>query len=671
MSNYAISPPPQKPAPRPFSPSAYPTPTTAGSPNMASPYGQPPPAKRQRLSPDARSPVGGGLPYMANPYNTYGNPYAQQAPVHSPYGSPASYASPQASFNTPQYHPQWQHSQPVTPAATAAAAAAPTPSRQMSPPQTQSSQSQMMPPPPRPNKDEKEERMNVDDIGDSLFGTGVNVKDEENNLHSTYGSFVSGQGSFTGSSTLSPNNSFNLLTQSTSFGSQNGPNGAFAGTIGRPQSQEEIEAEVKRKKAEATRARNERLQHHMENQFLQTNCIRKRMMERAHEHGVTVNTQGLWQKQPEPRTVSMMNGAGTEGLAAIDTRPEFTATKGDMFEQLMSLVSLAAGERLRGLVDDAYALSRARRYGDHGRVPPDFADIAVGEGEKKEDEVVQESITGTQWDKVPETDLLPNGTTKSATPPPSSRKTLTFQSATAAHLRQLSAADKRAEESRIARRSARRKAASDAAALTNGSADDAAAAGEGSAAEDIAAPKMSKKEIARKEKEEKKQTEKMSATTTNQTAAMMALGKNAKRFSWMSGGAAAGLQNRYKVSPGAAAAAGGAGGSGTVTPGGGGGAGAVLGGGAVVKAEGPGSPAAGTSAGGGGGGGAATAANFSAGSPQVASGADQTAQEVPDWGYWSELLPQNQGIQSRDWMFVLERDGKARLALQRLSTKLA
>ncbi|KAK4575070.1 hypothetical protein LTR86_000922 [Recurvomyces mirabilis] len=659
MSNYAISPPPQKPAPRPFSPSAYPTPTTAGSPSMASPYGQPPPAKRQRLSPDARSPVGGGLPYMANPYNTYGNPYAQQAPVHSPYGSPASYASPQASFNTPQYHPQWQHSQPVTPAA----AVAPTPSRQISPPQTQTSQSQMMPPPPRPNKDEKEERMNVDDIGDSLFGTGVNVKDEENNLHSTYGSFVSGQGSFTGSSTLSPNNSFNLLTQSTSFGSQNGPNGAFAGTIGRPQSQEEIEAEVKRKKAEATRARNERLQHHMENQFLQTNCIRKRMMERAHEHGVTVNTQGLWQKQPEPRTVSMMNVAGTEGLAAIDTRPEFTATKGDMFEQLMSLVSLAAGERLRGLVDDAYALSRARRYGDHGRVPPDFADIAVGEGEKKEDEVVQESITGTQWDKIPETEGLPNGTTNSTTPQPTSRKTMTFQSATAAHLRALSAADKRAEESRLARRSARRKAASDAAAaLTNGSgADDGTAAGDGSAAEDTAAPKMSKKEIARKEKEEKKQTEKMSATTTNQTAAMMALGKNAKRFSWMSGGAA-GLQNRYKATPAAGTASGGI--SGTVTPGG------VGAGGGVVKTEGPGSPATSAAIGSAAAGGGAVVASGPAGSSQIAS-ADQSAQEVPDWGYWSELLPQNQGIQSRDWMFVLERDGKARLALQRLSTRLA
>ena len=144
--SYSMS-PPQKPAPRPYSPYQ-----NAGSPMNPAAYG-PPPAKRQRMSPDPRSPPNGAPPYTyQQPHglpNTsgYGNPYAPSS-AQSPYGTPTYAQSPHGSFNTPQPYP-YQHSpwqsQPPTPA--------PGPNygmRKTSPPQQQSRE--MIPPHPRPNK---------------------------------------------------------------------------------------------------------------------------------------------------------------------------------------------------------------------------------------------------------------------------------------------------------------------------------------------------------------------------------------------------------------------------------------------------------------------------------------------------------------------------------------
>ncbi|KAK0925000.1 hypothetical protein LTR91_004190 [Friedmanniomyces endolithicus] len=616
MSQYALS-PPQKPAPQPYPPTAY---QNAASPTNPSGYG-PPPAKRPRLSPDARSPAGSAPPYAQPLYGgsgVYGNPYAQQTAVQSPYGSPSTYvASPQSSFNTPHYHPQWQ-SQAPSPASA--------PTRQMSPPNPQTTSAQMMPPPPRPNKEEKEQRMNIDDIGDSLYGSGVSIKDEENYLLNAFqnrhgnDSFASTQGTSFGSSTMSANNSFNLLTQGTSFGSQ-GPNGAFAGRLGHTHSQEEIEAEAKRKRANAARARNEANQYPMNNQFLLTNCVRSRLMDRAKEQGVAVNTQGLWQRAQG--TQVMLNGSGTEGIAAVDTRPEFTTTRGDHFEQLLSLVSLAS-------------------------------DIAVVEGERRVEEVVPENITSSQWDRVPGTDdtNLANGSSTTPQPQP----TISFHSAITTRLRDLALRDEAAETARTKSRETRRKAAEAAAAGTSTDENGNAAADSGaesSGMAPIAEPaKISKKEQLRKEKEAKNANQAFSHTSTNQTAAKFTLGKKAKQYSWMqsagSAGGAAGLQNRYKAAAPAAAAASTAVGPGTNTLGG-----------VAGKVEGSGaSPGAVGSSG-------------AVGDVAMARGAsDQGPAKPLEWGEWREDGPEGQGVQGRDWVVVLERDAKQKMALQRLFTKL-
>jgi hypothetical protein len=584
-------------------------------------------------------------PYASAPHGLpgvgYGNPYAVQSPYRSSpgggygAGSPQTAYSPAQSYAPPPQQQPWS-SQPPTPA----------PSTQMSPPnpQSQTQSSQMMPPPPRPNKDDRDERMNIDDIGDSMFGSGVNLKEEENYMHATFNnqhhsinnSFASTtQTTSFGSSTMSPNNSFNLLTQATSLGSQSGPDGAFAGTMGQAQTEEQIENEVKRKRSLAAREKADREQYHMNNQFLQTNAVRAKVMKICTAQAVQADVRGLYKRlddpnAPPPRTHAMANGE--QGVVAVDSRPEYTAERGMPFEQMLSLVSLAASERIRSLMDDAFALARARRYGDHGRVPPEFADIAVGEGERREEDVVPENVTGTQWDKLPEDG--PNGVpangdsgSRAATPRP--QHTVSYTSSVAATLRDLAKREKAAEDERTKKREARRKRAQEAASAAEEAAMDTPASAE--AAPEAAPVKMTKKEQERQKKEASKNAENLSHNTTNATAAAFALGGRGKKYSWMTGGSGAGIENKY-AKPKANA-------SGTATPH------------AAVKSEGasPGAAAAGAS---------------------MARGASGQGR-APEWGDWREDGPGGKGIQTKDWIHVLEREGgKDKKALQRAYNKL-
>ncbi|KAK4631155.1 hypothetical protein CLAFUR4_02954 [Fulvia fulva] len=607
--SFSMSPPAQKPPP-------YPPYQQAASPQAQSPYA-PPPAKRQRLSPDARSPQGAAPPYATTPNGMSGYAYGQ--PVHSPYSPSTSYAgSPQNSFNTPQPYQQpnlpW-HQQPQPPQQRPA---------QSSPPAQNNDRGQM-PPPPRPVKEEKE---GVDEISDSLFGSGINLKDEENYLHSTWNnrhgaidSFASNQTNSFGSSTMG-SNSFNMLTQETSFGSQ-GQNGAFAGTMGLERSQEQIENEARRKREQAARLKAERDQFPLNNSFLLGNNVRNRMHFLAQEGGVRLNVQGVYVKNPEHETQTqvMVNGDGSQGVAAVD-KAASKVEQGAPMEHIISLLSLAGGERLRSLVGDAYGLARARRYGDHGRVvPPEFADTAEGAGDKSQDTVVPESITGTQWDKTQASEPELNGEiqTNGDRSTPQAMQTVSFQGALNARLRELADRDRKAEKERQKKREARKKKAAESGegAGTTPADSGAETPAAGAAPVEPAAPvKVSKKEQNKKAKEAQAQ-EAQSFQSSNITA-MHALGNKKNRYSWMTGGAQGSTANRFAKS----------GGSGTATP----------------KAQIDAKPAA---------------------------AAKEKEAKGPTWGDWKEDSVDGRGIQLRDWVLVLERDGKEKKALQKAVNKLA
>lgn len=485
----------------------------------------------------------------------------------------------------------------------------------------------MMPPPPRPNKEDKDDRgVGVDEIGDSLYGSGINLKDEENYLHNTWNnrhgneSFGTAQSTSFGSSTMSPNNSFNMLTQSTSFGSQ-GQNRATAGTLSQPRSQEQIEAEVKQKREAAARKLAEYEQHHLNNQFLLGNCLRHRMHKRATENAVRLDITGVYVRNPDARPQSrvMVDGNANEGI--VEAKAESMIEAGAPYEAILSLISLAAGERLRGMVGDAYGLARARRYGDHGRVvPPEFADIAVGEGAVSQETVVPENITGSQWEQTGERpnangETVANGESEKETSLPA--QTISFQGTLNAQLRAIADRERQAEKERTRKREARRRKL-------------AAEGGDESMSADIPAEmlaqaeapvKMTKKEANKKAKENS--TEALGVKQSNQTAAMMTMGKKGKKYSWMTGGVSNMPTNKY-LKPSAPP-------SGTATP----------------KED----------------SGAAADAPLAAAAPKP--------EKVPTWGDWREDSVNGKGIQLRDWIRILERDGKEKKALQNANNKLA
>lgn len=488
-----------------------------------------------------------------------------------------------------------------------------------------------MPPPPRPNKEEKEEK-GVDDVTDVMHGSGINLKDEENYLHTLYTNQHSAKDSFGtqvssfGSGTLSGGNSFNTL-QGTSFDGQN-QNGAFAGTLGQAASQDDVEKEAKRKREAAAREKAEREQHHLNNPFLLGNVLRLRLDKIARESGVRLDVNGLYLlQQPSEPTKVMTNGSNSEGIVRAGSKID----QGAPFSDILSLVSLAAGERARGLLDEAHALARARRYGDHGRVPPDLSDLAIAPGNERKEEAAQlENITGTEWDRLPD---APGGPEDSDNPSTKPQPTVSFQASINNHLRDLAEKDKAAEQERIRKREARRKAAEAAAENDDGSGatlpDASAAAGSSTPANEGAnQPKMTKKEQLKQQKEAKNASESQSSATTNQTAAMMALGKKGKKYSWMTGGSASMPTNRF-AKPSAPSGSGGASGSasgGTTTP---------------IKKEGAMTPTAGSAA-----------ENADAG--------------MVKWGEWKE----DKGVQLRDWVLVLERDGREKKALQKAMNSL-
>jgi hypothetical protein len=499
----------------------------------------------------------------------------------------------------------------------------------------------MMPPPPRPVKEEREEKVGVDDINDSLFGSGISLKDEENYFHSMWNnrpaqvSFATNRSTSFASTTISPERSFNLLQSGSSFGEQG--SGAFAGTLGQSLTQEEIESEHKRKREAAARAKAERDQHHLNNPFLLGNILRHKIQKQAYEAGVKVEVQGVYERAEPPKV--MVNKAGTNGVAALTAAPAQDAAPskvdvGVPFEQLLSLLSLASGERIRGLVDDAYGLARVRRYGDHGRVvPPEFADLATGEGKQSQITISSANISGSSWEQSADPDQTTKGA-EEAEEASRQTKTISFQGTLNTHFRQLAERDQLAEKERIKKREARKRKGENTAGsdemTTEGSATDAG--------DSAATPKMTKKELNKKNKENATATEAQAINSANTTAAMAFMGKKKNKYGWMTGGMGSVQGNRY-AKPASA--------------------------GAAVKSEnaaGSSTPASSTAN-------ANNAANGTNG-PSASTTDSSAEKKTPSWGEWREDGVDGKGIQLRDWVHVLERDGRERKALLQASLKL-
>jgi hypothetical protein len=380
--------------PRPFSPPSYQQSPTAMSPTMGSGI---PPAKRQRLSPNPTSPAPYQSPFAAPSYPM--SPYAS-SPQNTGYLSlPQSPANTQPPpFHQPQpyqhpnnmVHPQ-QHPQP--------------PPSSMPPPKVPYSKAQ-------DSSSELEKAnardLDVNNISDVLTGSGIDLRAEEDNLLHSYGNrgYGTSFNSQASGSTVSAHGSFNNW-------SQQGSHGAFQGTgpLSQSMSQEQQEAEFLRKHEQAARILNESAQQCLTDPFIDANVLRHRMARRAYENGIQVNVDGLFDKIPDktPRDVTRTTQAGANGEQVVGLEAASLLNQNAPLVEILSLLSLAAEERVRTIVEDSFALSQGRQNSSHGIVPPQMVDIAVREQDAEPKMVAPTNVLKTPWE-APESATSPKTT---------------------------------------------------------------------------------------------------------------------------------------------------------------------------------------------------------------------------------------------------------------------
>jgi hypothetical protein len=238
--------------------------------------------------------------------------------------------------------------------------------------------------------------MDVNNISDVLNGSIVDLRAEEELLQHYSGNRNHGVSfnSQASGSTVTPSGSFNNWSQQANHG-------AFQGTgpLSQSMSQEQQEAEFLRKHEQAARILNETAQHPLTDPFLAANVLRHRIAKRAYDTGIQVNVDGLFDKIPEktPRDARATQG-GANGELIVGLEAASLLNQSASLVEILSLLTLAAEERVRTVVEDAYALSQGRQHTSHGVIPPQLVDIAVVEKDAVSKAVAPVNILKSPWE---------------------------------------------------------------------------------------------------------------------------------------------------------------------------------------------------------------------------------------------------------------------------------
>ena len=261
------------------------------------------------------------------------------------------------------------------------------PSQQYPPPPQPAASSQPaatgnMGPPSRPAADKPTD---INELGDVLAGSGVDLREEEAALLAYGRPGQQRQDQPYGGSSF---NSFgpSHSIPATNFYSSNvpGDRSSFygAGTFNQPaepyRSAEEIAAASRKK---ALRREAEIKSYHLNDPFLSGGGLSNRFLRQAQMMQVNVSNKGLLSnvsRQNIPQQLIVHGPDKNEVLKVV--KGESLLNTDGPYVEILSLISLATEERLRGLVEDAATLAKGRRVGSHGIVPVELADLATGEG---------------------------------------------------------------------------------------------------------------------------------------------------------------------------------------------------------------------------------------------------------------------------------------------------
>jgi hypothetical protein len=248
----------------------------------------------------------------------------------------------------------------------------------------------------------------VNNLSDVLSGTIVDLRAEEDLLLHSYGNrnYGTSFNSQASGSTATPNASFNNW-------SQQGSHGAFQGSgpMTTSLTQEQHEAEFLRKHETAARILNESAQQALTDPFLSANVLRHRIAKRAYETGIQVNVEGLFDKIPEktPRDTTRTTQISINGEQIVGLEAASLLNQSASLVEILTLITLAAEDRVRTLIEDAFALSQGRQHTSHGVIPPQLVDLAEVDKNAETKMVAPVNILKTPWE-APDSAVSPGMT---------------------------------------------------------------------------------------------------------------------------------------------------------------------------------------------------------------------------------------------------------------------
>lgn len=237
----------------------------------------------------------------------------------------------------------------------------------------------------------------INDLSDVLTASGIDLKEEENYLAGTY----------------RPAGSTPTTASTFAGGNQQGiglgilPPGGLPGSgplSKDPVSDKTVEQELLEKHQKAAREHAARKQAHLSDPFLHPNVLRYRLDKLTKRTGIHLSADGVSEKPSDvPRAVQtaviVSHTADPSGI--VSTKANCIVDPKAPLAELITLLSLATQERIRGILEDSLSFSRGRRTGSDGVVPPDWGDLAIGSGEPKMVKVTPMTVTKSPWEHQP------------------------------------------------------------------------------------------------------------------------------------------------------------------------------------------------------------------------------------------------------------------------------
>jgi hypothetical protein len=261
-----------------------------------------------------------------------------------------------------------------------------------------------MNPPPRPLE---AKATDVSDLSDVLLGSGVDLKEEEAALVNRQ---TQVNGGYTGSPYISDGLAYKPLaaqnypapsfspfqTQPTLSPNVPGDRSSFygAGTFNQPPvSQQSVEDHWEEQQRRETRRAAEMRQYHMNDSFLMGGNLWNKLNKQSKSAQIQLNSRGLLSASSSgPSKMLVVGPDGNEILTVV--KGEMIVELQSEITEILTLISLAARERVRTTVEDTAALAKGRRIGSRGVVPVELQDVATGQGKPISTTTVASSPAG-------------------------------------------------------------------------------------------------------------------------------------------------------------------------------------------------------------------------------------------------------------------------------------